>query len=555
MVAGWLISACLLAACGDDTGSGGSGPGGGGTGGASTTSSSAGGGSGVCTPGETEACAAYGGPEGTEGVGLCTASRRACLPDGSGFGACSDEVQPSLENCATVGDDDCDGSAPACTLTHLWSRGVAGSGQDEVMDVAIDGDGNVIVVGYSNGAIDLGGGSVGQAGDYRCFVAKYSASGAHLWSHHYPGLGDAFCRTVTTDGAGNVYFAATLNGAIDFGGGQLSAIGTNVTDIVVAKLDPSGAHLWSQRYGSSSSSERVNAMVLDAQDRPLLVGRFDGYAELGGQGLNSAGGTDALVLALNADGGVRWVRGFGGTGADYAGSVRASADGEIVVGGGFSETVDFGGGTFEGQGPSDAYVLRLDSNGEHLASLGFGSQYWDWVTGVEFGPDGDIYLAATIMPELVGVPSSIEFAGQTLSSLGDEDQLVARLDPTLTPRWVTLHGGPDQDRASALALDASGNLTVAGFFGASADFGGSTLTAASAELDVVMAKYDPSGAHLVSKRFGGSGTEGANRLAVDASGNVVVVGWYYEAPFSFGGPELPWGGNANGDAFIAKFSP
>jgi len=554
VLAGCLITACLLAACGDDTGSGGSGPGGGGTGGASTTSSSAGGGSGVCTPGETEACAAYGGPEGTEGVGVCAASRRECLPDGSGFGACGDEVQPSLENCATVRDDDCDGSAPACTLTHLWSRGVAGSGQDEITDVAIDGDGNVLVVGYSNGAIDLGGGSVGQAGDYRCFVAKYSASGAHLWSHHYPGLGSAMCWTVTTDGAGNAYFAGNLNGAIDFGGGQLSSIGINVSDIVVAKLDPSGAHVWSQRYGSSSSSERVNAMALDAQDRPVLVGRFDGYAELGGQGLNSAGGTDALVLALNADGGVRWVRGFGGTGPDSASRVSMSANGEIVVGGEFSETVDFGGGPMLSHGSRDAFVLKLDSNGEHLASLGFGGENWDWTSDLRIAPDGDIYLSASVTLDLAGASVPFDFAGQTLNGLGREDQLIARLDPSLTPRWARVHGGTQQDRAVSLDLDASGNLTVAGFFRGSAGFGGSSFTTPTNEVDLVLAKYDPSGTHILSVRFGGTDAEGPSRIKIDPEGNALVVGWYM-LPFSFGGSELPTGGTYDVDAFIAKFSP
>lgn len=554
MVAGCMILAGLLAACGDDGGSGGSGPGGGGTGGATTTSSSAGGGSGVCTPGEAEACAAYTGPAGTEGVGVCVASRRVCLADGSGFGACGDEVLPSLENCATVGDDDCDGSAPACTLTHLWSRGVVGTGQDEITDVAVDGDGNVVVVGYSNGPIDLGGGSVGQAGDYRCFVAKYGPTGAHLWSHHYPGFGRAFCQAVRTDQAGNVYVAGDIDGTIDFGGGQLSSIGINVTDIVVAKLDPSGAHLWSRRYGNSSSSERAFGMALDAQDRPMVVGRFNGYAELGGQGVNAMGGTDALVMALDADGGVRWVRGFGGTGPDSASRVRVAPNGEIVVGGDFSETVDFGGGPIVSHGSRDAFVLKLDSSGAHLASLGFGGENWDWTSDVELAPDGDIYISASVTLELAGMPTPFEFAGQTLNGLGREDQLIARLDPSLTPRWARVQGGPEQDRAVSLRLDASGNLTVAGFFRGSASFGGSTFTTTHPEVDIVLAKYDPSGAHIVSVRFGGEDAEGPSSITIDHAGNAVVTGWYM-LPFSFGGSELPSGGTYDVDAFIAKFSP
>lgn len=73
----------------------------------STTSSGGGGGGGACEPGTEEPC--YSGPPGTEGVGLCKAGRKKCLPDGSAFGACVGEVLPGEETCETEGDDDCDG--------------------------------------------------------------------------------------------------------------------------------------------------------------------------------------------------------------------------------------------------------------------------------------------------------------------------------------------------------------------------------------------------------------------------------------------------------------
>lgn len=554
MLAGCLITACLLAACGDDTGSGGSGPGGGGTGGASTTSSSAGGGSGVCTPGETEACAAYGGPEGTEGVGVCAASRRECLPDGSGFGACSDEVQPSLENCATVGDDDCDGSAPACTLTHLWSRGVAGSGQDEVMDVAIDGDGNVVVVGYSNGAIDLGGGQVGQTGEDRCFVAKYAASGAHLWSHRYGGAGAMRCHAVAVDTAGSVYFTANLLGSADLGGGPLTTIGLNVRDVVVAKLDPSGAHVWSRLYGSSSSDQNAFSIAVDALARPVLVGSFNGFASFGTEGVNSAGATDVFALALEDDGSLRWIKRFGGTGNENVSSVALAPNGDLVIGGRFSNTVDFGGGALVSLGSFDAFVLRLDSAGEHVSSLAFGSSHPDMIHDVDVGPDGDMYLAARVLIDRLGPGGEVQFGGQTLTGFGNDDVLIARLDPQGAPRWSKFLGATGFDEPSSLGLDPVGNLTVTGYFYGPVDFGGGTLTSLGVNTDMFIAKYDPSGAHLVSARFGSVDSEVSRRLAVDGSGSVVVAG-NYETPFSFGGPELPGGSTVTGDAFIAKFSP
>lgn len=90
-------------------GSGGTaGTGGGGTGG--TTGGTAGsGGSPVCDPGSTQTC--YEGPDGTAEVGSCKSGTATCLQDGSGFGPCEGQVLPIEENCTTLEDDDCDGTA------------------------------------------------------------------------------------------------------------------------------------------------------------------------------------------------------------------------------------------------------------------------------------------------------------------------------------------------------------------------------------------------------------------------------------------------------------
>lgn len=60
-----------------------------------------------CEPGETKAC--YTGDAKTKGIGECKEGVSTCLPDGSGFGACANEVKPAPERCANQKDDDCDG--------------------------------------------------------------------------------------------------------------------------------------------------------------------------------------------------------------------------------------------------------------------------------------------------------------------------------------------------------------------------------------------------------------------------------------------------------------
>jgi len=73
----------------------------------------------LCVPGATEPC--YGGPAGTEGVGICVAGVSTCDATGTGYGPCVGEVVPTQEVCATAADDDCDGMAnedgPDCLCT------------------------------------------------------------------------------------------------------------------------------------------------------------------------------------------------------------------------------------------------------------------------------------------------------------------------------------------------------------------------------------------------------------------------------------------------------
>jgi alpha-tubulin suppressor-like RCC1 family protein len=63
----------------------------------------------MCVPGSTAPC--YGGPPNTEGIGICHAGTQVCNPEGTGYGDCSAEVTPSLEDCAAPEDEDCDGQA------------------------------------------------------------------------------------------------------------------------------------------------------------------------------------------------------------------------------------------------------------------------------------------------------------------------------------------------------------------------------------------------------------------------------------------------------------
>ena len=118
--------------------------------------------------------------------------------------------------------------------------------------------------------------------------------------------------------------------------------------------------------------------------------------------------------------------------------------------------------------------------------------------------------------------------------------------------WAKRFGDAGGQHASAVAVDASGDVIVAGKFGGTINFGGSDLIATAPAIFLV--KLDPNGNHLWSKRFG-AGLDTVGGLAVDAAGDIVLVG-AFSGSVDFGGNNLvamvaP--GFVTTDVFVAKF--
>jgi Beta-propeller repeat len=120
-----------------------------------------------------------------------------------------------------------------------------------------------------------------------------------------------------------------------------------------------------------------------------------------------------------------------------------------------------------------------------------------------------------------------------------------------TTNWVKQAGATSRaTNGTAIAVDATGNSYVTGNFSGTATFGGFSLTAFA--VDVFVAKYNNSGVIQWVKQIGGAGSfPKGNSIAVDASGNILLTG-YFTNTTDFGGTSLtPVGNN---DVFVAKFN-
>ncbi|NOU47082.1 MAG: T9SS type A sorting domain-containing protein [Bacteroidales bacterium] len=117
----------------------------------------------------------------------------------------------------------------------------------------------------------------------------------------------------------------------------------------------------------------------------------------------------------------------------------------------------------------------------------------------------------------------------SLTSAGDNDIFISKLDSAGNFIWAKAMGGTAIDHGYSIALDGLGNVYSIGEFQATADFdpgvGIFNLTSLSG-YDIYISKLDAAGNFVWAKQFGSANIDGGRDIAVDASGNVYTTGYF-----------------------------
>jgi hypothetical protein len=321
----------------------------------------------------------------------------------------------------------------------LWSREVDEAGRDDGNAIAVDAAGNVVIVGTTGG--EVSGTSFGST-DF--FVRKYNNGGTLVWSEQFGSSGGDQALAVALDGSGNVFVAGDTSGEFL---GQTSA---GDVDAFVMKLSPFGVEQWTHQFGTAEIDSAF-AVAVDANGDALVAGSV----RLGGalEGQISAGSTDAFVRKYGAAGSAvpLWTRQFGTAQSDEAVAVAVDASGNVFVGG----RVSSGGALTEAPslGGGDAFVIEYDPDGSEppLWIEQFGTSARDELSALSVDGRGQLYVAGNTRGT---------FAGQT--AFGSDDGFALRFDPSGEVGWVRQFGTPDDDRVSAMVVDAAGSVLVTG---------------------------------------------------------------------------------------------
>lgn len=484
-------------------------------------------------PGTTQPC--YDGPPGTVGKGSCKAGLHTCNDTGTAFGACTGEVLPQAENCTTPADENCDGFTPACGPTHLWSKAFGSAVDQEPTALAMDPQGNVVIVGYIDGTVDFGCGPlVAGAGD-AALVVKFSSAGDCVWSRHF---GDpAMAEAVDIDAAGNVYIIGHQSGAIDFGGGVLAG---KENDVFVAKLDASGAYQWGQRFGDSAEQTGWG-IAADSEGNVIATGSFQGTVDFGGGALTSKGGTDIFLAKFGPNGAHLWSKAFGDGKNQLGRAVTVDAQNNIVLTGSIFGPTSFGGPTLDASGLANVFIAKLSPTGGHIWSKVYGDWQDQISQTVKIDASGNLYACG-------GFQGVMDFGGGPLTSVDGYDAWFAKLDASGNHLWSRRAGGVGNQSCNNVAIDPKGRMAFGGWFFGAGEFGGPTLYSAGQQ-DGYLAFYDAAGKPLWSMLYGDWSGQANKGIGFDAAGDLFLTAFLMSSANLGGGPRSAGGGE---DILVAK---
>jgi hypothetical protein len=226
-----------------------------------------------------------------------------------------------------------------------------------------------------------------------------------------------------------------------------------------------------------------------------------------------------------------WAVSFGGTGfeaVEPSGAVAVDDEGNVYVLGTFySPTIDLGAGPEVRQGYSDVFLVSYAGNGAYRWSRRLGGGSWEYARGVGVDGAGNVYVTGE-------TEGTLELGGAWLPpSGGARDLFVASYTATGEHRWSQRHGAPGTSLfAHDLAVDDAGNLVVAGSVRTSHD-------------DMLVLALDSAGAIRWSRTMGAAGDEIGMGVAVDASGGAVIAG-YFTGAVDFGTGPVTSAGSADG---------
>lgn len=384
----------------------------------------------------------------------------------------------------------------------LWAKNVGGTEFEFINDVYCDLNNNIYITGAFSDEVDFDPGTDEHIetsnGDWDSFVLKLDSNGVFIWVRTMGGSERETGHTIITDALGNVYVGNSFHGLVDFDPGteiqQFTSNGGH--DMAIQKFDSLGNLLWVKHFGGSWT-DIPRDMDIDINGSLYIGGHFSQTVDFDPSSsqyeVASNGNNDSYVLKLNEDGDLIWVKTIGGQYQEYASSITTDQYGNVYTTGRFQNNIDLdpndGTSMTNSNGGDEIYIQKLDSLGDFIWGISQGSNIEDVPGSIRVDNNNHIFISGRFKNSMDFDPSNNSYM---LSSNGNYDAFIQKLNEEGELMWVNSFGGSDYDIGSSIHTDNFGNVYLAGSFQDTAVFDliDSTLSISHGGEDIYIQKYN-----------------------------------------------------------------
>jgi hypothetical protein len=442
-----------------------------------------------------------------------------------------------------------------------WVVSFGGPNSDKGISIGTDSLGFVYVSGYFNSLATFGTifltNSPASGTNKEAFLVKMDSLGNVIWGLR-GGNGSNSCCDDRALGmhvtpGGFVYLTGTFWSSFSIGACNINWSGANNHDSsLLTKIDPNGNCVWARSFGAdvgAGSGPNCPYPIYDADDHSYDVKvDQDGFIYVSGFFSGLSAEFDAISLTnpnwgstctplgyvgkLDDSGNFVWAQKFDGV-KDQRGSRdnRLAIDhfSNVYLVGGFENTGTYGPYTLTSNGEWDAFLFKMDKDGNFIWARNVGSNKTDRADGIAIDYCDNVYICGEYRNPMVFPGANASNGTDTLSHSKQRDIFVAKITTNGDWVWAKRARSEGTDKPYQMSVDANMQVFVAGSAGDSIRFNSNlVLSTGDTSINAFVAQLDGSRAgDWVWAKLGGSiKNDRAGDICEDGGSNVYAVGFY-----------------------------
>lgn len=256
-------------------------------------------------------------------------------------------------------------------------------------------------------------------------LSKLNFSGDRQWKKYYGGDRNNLGHKMTELADGNFAMVGFNQTVESFG------------NVYIVKVNDIGEIIWANNFGDSYIDHGFD-VTEDSNGNIYIAGTYGGFYSPTSNDYKNPD-ADIFIIKTNASGEKIWSKRFGGSSHDWAKSIITSPDGGLII---------CGSSQSEGLGSFDAFLMKIDEDGNEVWFKTYGGPEFEYGEQVQFSSDNSLYMIGT----------SASFSGDYST-----DHYLVKTDINGNEIWSQNYGSTESDYSSSLICTADSGCVFTGW--------------------------------------------------------------------------------------------